>query len=89
MKIESVIHIYIYIYTYTYIHIYACIHIQVLLQVLNERQFGFHFRKFVGQVFAVLIHTFNTHILRYRHKTCLFGRKSPLLSSRAYTGLIF
>jgi hypothetical protein len=50
---------------------------QVLLQALKERQFGFHFRKFAGQDFAVLIHTFNIHILHYRHITCLFGRKPP------------
>ena len=44
---------------------------QVLLQVLKERHFGFHFTKFAGQDFAVLIHTFNIHILHYRHRTCL------------------
>ena len=62
---------------------------QVLLKVLNERHFGFHIRKFAGRDIAVLIHTFNIHILHYRHRTCLFGHKPPLLSSRPYTGKIF
>ena len=62
---------------------------QLLLQVFNERQFGFHFRKFAGQDFAPLIHTSNIRILHYRHRTCLFVSKPPLLSGRAHTGLIF
>ena len=56
---------------------------QVLLQLLNERQFGFHFRKFAVQYFALWIHAYNSHILHYRHRTCLFVRKPSLLSSRA------
>ena len=61
----------------------------MLLQVFTERKFGFKFKKFAGQHFAVLIHTFNIHILHYRHRTCLFGRRPPFLSSRVYTGWKF